>query len=56
MEIALSVISCILILSVIISLIHKKYWVYAVLEYPRLQKLAIIVPISVIWLFLHTFQ
>lgn len=56
MEIVLSVLSCLLILSVIISMIHKSYWVFRVLEYPRLQKMAIIVPTIALWLYYGPFE
>lgn len=56
MEIVLSIISCLMILSVIISMIHRSYWVFRVLEYPRLQKMAIIIPITVLWLYYDPFS
>jgi endonuclease/exonuclease/phosphatase (EEP) superfamily protein YafD len=56
MEIALSILSCLMILSVIISMIHKSYWVFRVLEYPRLQKLVIIIPVTIAWLNYYPFK
>ncbi len=56
MEIVLSVISCLLIASVIISMIHKSYWVFRVLEYPRLQKMVIIIPVTVLWWYYGAFD
>ncbi len=50
MEIILSILSCLLILSVGISMVHRSYWVFRILEYPRLQKLAIIIPTTFAWL------
>ena len=51
MEIVLSILSLAMILSVVISMINKSYWVFRVLEYPRLQKLAIILPVTIVWLY-----
>ncbi|HEX6914241.1 MAG TPA: endonuclease/exonuclease/phosphatase family protein, partial [Chitinophagaceae bacterium] len=56
METVLSVISCLLIASVLISMVHRSYWVFRVLEYPRLQKLAIMIPIIVVWLYYDPFD
>jgi endonuclease/exonuclease/phosphatase (EEP) superfamily protein YafD len=56
MLILLGVLSCLLILSVIISMIHKSYWVFRALEYPRLQKLAIMIPVTLLWLHFHPFE
>jgi len=56
MEIVLSILSLLMILSVIISMIHKSYWVFRILEYPRLQKLVIITAIIVAWLFFGPFD
>ena len=49
MEIVLAVVSVILIISVFLSLIRNDYWVFKILEYPRLQKLAIILIIIGCW-------
>jgi endonuclease/exonuclease/phosphatase (EEP) superfamily protein YafD len=42
MEIILSVLSCLLILSVFISLIRNDFWIFKVFEYPRLQKIVLV--------------
>lgn len=49
-------ITVLLILSVIISMIHKSYWVFRVLEYPRLQKLVLTIPVAAAWLYVGPFQ
>lgn len=51
MEILLAIVSVLLILSVFLSVIKKNYWVFKILEYPRLQKLVIILTISAGWAF-----
>lgn len=56
MEIVLAVISSFLILTVFISLVRSDFWVYKVLEYPRLQKLFLIVLITASWLFFWPLQ
>lgn len=56
MEIVLTIASCLMISSVVISMIHKSYWVFRVLEYPRLQKLAIIIPLTVLWIYYLPFE
>jgi endonuclease/exonuclease/phosphatase (EEP) superfamily protein YafD len=37
-------------------MIHKSYWVFRILEYPRLQKLSIIVPVIALWLYYDPFE
>jgi endonuclease/exonuclease/phosphatase (EEP) superfamily protein YafD len=56
MQILLAVISVCLIATVFISLIRKDFWVYKVLEYPRLQKLVIIAIVTACWLFFWPLQ
>src|SRR5688572_23738263 len=56
MEIILGVLSLILIVSVFLSLIKKDFWVYKILEYPRLQKLSIILIVVAGWLFIWPLQ
>lgn len=51
MQIALAVISVLLIIAVFLSRVKNDFWVYKVLEYPRLQKLAIVVIIMACWAF-----
>ena len=51
METLLAAISVLLILTVFISLIRKDFWVYKVLEYPRLQKLVLISIVTASWFF-----
>ncbi len=51
MEILLAVVSLILILSVFLSLIKNDFWVFKILEYPRLQKLALIAITLACWMF-----
>lgn len=52
----LVIISLLLILSVIISMIHKSYWVFRILEYPRLQKLVLMIPAAAAWLYIGPFE
>ncbi|MGZ5133520.1 MAG: endonuclease/exonuclease/phosphatase family protein, partial [Flavitalea sp.] len=49
MENLLSIVSILLILSVFLSLVKNDFWVYKVLEYPRLQKLVLIIVIIGCW-------
>src|SRR5688572_7225386 len=51
METFLSIISIFLILTVFISLIRNDYWIFKILEYPRLQKLAIVIIVTGCWFF-----
>jgi endonuclease/exonuclease/phosphatase (EEP) superfamily protein YafD len=37
-------------------MIHKSYWVFCVLEYPRLQKLVIIIPVLAAWMYYEPFS
>jgi endonuclease/exonuclease/phosphatase (EEP) superfamily protein YafD len=50
MEILLSVLSCLLILSVFISLIRNDFWIFKVFEYPRLQKIVLVLITIGCWL------
>ena len=56
MEIFLSIISIFLILSVFLSLIKNDFWIFKILEYPRLQKLALIVVVTGCWFFFWPFE
>lgn len=56
MEIILAVISILLILSVFLSLVRKDYWVFKILEYPRLQKLVLILFVTGSWFFFLPLQ
>ncbi len=60
MLIALTIISIFLIAAVFITLVHNDYWVFKVMEYPRLQKLFLVVATITAWLYfwplLATFQ
>lgn len=51
MEIFLAVISVLLILTVFLSLVKSDFWVYKILEYPRLQKLVLILAVTGCWFF-----
>lgn len=51
MIIALSIVTVFLIIAVFITLVHNDYWVFKVLEYPRLQKTVLIVFALAGWLF-----
>jgi endonuclease/exonuclease/phosphatase (EEP) superfamily protein YafD len=51
MEIALAVLSIILIISVFLSFIKNDFWIFKILEYPRLQKLALVIPVTALWAF-----
>lgn len=51
MQVFLAVISILLILTVILSLIRSDFWIFKVFEYPRLQKLFIILAVLVGWWF-----
>lgn len=51
MQIVLAVISILLIVAVFLSLVRNDYWVYKILEYPRLQKFTLVLIISACWLF-----
>jgi endonuclease/exonuclease/phosphatase (EEP) superfamily protein YafD len=56
MEILLAVVSVLLILAVFVSHIKSDFWVYKVLEYPRLQKLVLITAVSACWSFFWPLQ
>lgn len=51
MEIILGILSFLMIVSVFLSLIKKDFWIYKIFEYPRLQKLAIVLIVLAGWLF-----
>lgn len=56
MEIILSVVSILLILTVFLSLVKKDYWIFKIFEYPRLQKLALIIIVTGCWAFFWPLQ
>lgn len=45
----LAVLSILLVLSVVVSLIRNDYWIFKVLEYPRLQKLYLMLAVFGLW-------
>ena len=49
MEIALAIISCFLVSSVFLSLIRNDFWIFKILEYPRIQKLLLILFVCACW-------
>lgn len=51
MQILLAIVSCILIIAVFLSHVKRDFWVYKILEYPRLQKLVLLVVVLIIWVF-----
>lgn len=51
METLLVIISILLVVSVFLSLIRNDFWVFKILEYPRLQKLVIIIAVIGGWLY-----
>jgi endonuclease/exonuclease/phosphatase (EEP) superfamily protein YafD len=51
MEILLAVLSLLLILTVFLSLVKRDFWLYKILEYPRLQKLVLILAATACWAF-----
>lgn len=51
MQILLAVVSVLLISTVFLSLVKSDFWLYKILEYPRLQKLVLIVAVSACWFF-----
>jgi endonuclease/exonuclease/phosphatase (EEP) superfamily protein YafD len=51
MQIFLAVVSVLMILTVLLSLIKSDFWLYKVFEYPRLQKLALILIVTGCWIF-----
>jgi endonuclease/exonuclease/phosphatase (EEP) superfamily protein YafD len=46
----LAIISVFLLLSVVLSLVRNDYWIFRMLEYPRLQKLFLIIGVFGFWL------
>jgi len=51
MEIILSVLSILLIIAVFLSRVRHDFWIYKILEYPRLQKLVLILVVTGCWFF-----
>ena len=51
MEIVLAIVSTLLVLSVFLSLIKNDFWIFKILEYPRLQKLFLVVITVACWFF-----
>src|SRR5215203_1415484 len=51
MEIVLAIVSVLLIVCVFLSLIKNDFWIYKLLEYPRLQKLVVLLIVTACWLF-----
>ena len=51
MEIVLAIASTLLILSVFLSLIKNDFWIFKILEYPRLQKLFLVIIATAFWFF-----
>ena len=47
----LSIVTILLVVAVLITLVHNDYWVFKVLEYPRLQKMVLVVIALGGWLF-----
>lgn len=45
----LSILSCILILSVLLSRVRNDFWIFRILEYPRLQKLYLLLLVAAAW-------
>lgn len=56
MEIFLVVVSILLIIAVFLSRVRKDYWIFKILEYPRLQKLAIVIIVTGCWFFFWPLQ
>ena len=50
MGIILTIFSAVLVLTVFLSLIKNDFWLFKILEYPRLQKLVLIAMVLVCWL------
>lgn len=50
MEIFLTVITLLLLLAVFLPLVHNDYWLFKVLEYPRLQKMTLVILTAGGWL------
>lgn len=51
MQIVIAVVSLLLIISVFLSLIKKDFWVFKIMEYPRLQKLVLVAAMIGAWFF-----
>ena len=51
MEIFLVILSILLIVAVFFSFIKNDFWIYKILEYPRLQKLFLVSVVLILWLF-----
>ena len=51
MEIVLVVISILLIIAVFLSFVKNDFWIFKILEYPRLQKLFLVTPVLILWVF-----
>lgn len=51
MQIVLVIVSILLIISVFLSLIRKDFWVFKIMEYPRLQKLVLVAVMIGAWFF-----
>ena len=51
MEIVLVSLSIMLIVSVFLSLVRNDFWVFKILEYPRLQKLCVIIIVVAVWFY-----
>lgn len=49
MEIVLAIVSTLLILAVFLSLIKNDFWIFKILEYPRLQKLYLVIVAVACW-------
>ncbi|HYE54237.1 MAG TPA: endonuclease/exonuclease/phosphatase family protein [Chitinophagaceae bacterium] len=56
MQILLAACSILLILAVFLSLIKSDFWIYKILEYPRLQKLALTATATACWFFFWPLQ
>ena len=50
MEIALAILSSLLIITVCLSFVKNDYWVFKILEYPRLQKIVVVALLLMAWL------
>jgi len=49
MQLFLSIVSILLIAAVFFSLIRNDYWIFRILEYPRLQKLVLVLAVGAAW-------
>ena len=50
MEIVLAILSSLLIIAVCLSFVKNDYWVFKILEYPRLQKIVVVALLLMAWL------